>query len=93
MSDLTLASPVRQTFRGPLAKQVEQQLETRRLLTADPLVPMSFAKVALGISESTLNALIRSGELGPVVRFGKHGHRKIRSSVLQRFMDTGSPNG
>jgi len=71
---------------------VENQLERHRLLTSDPLLRMAFVRVVLGVSESKLNALIKSGELGPVIRLGKNGHRKIRSSVLERFVE-GSQNG
>lgn len=77
-----------------MARMVENQVELRRQLVSDPLLPMRFVKTALTISESKLNALIKSGELGPVIRFGKNGHRRLRASTLKAFMQTGgSSNG
>jgi excisionase family DNA binding protein len=89
MTVLNLATPLRQTFRGPLAQQIERNLQQRQALFADPLLDLATCRVALGgISESTLNKLIKAGEL-PVVRIGKNGHRKVRTSALRTFLDKG----
>jgi len=86
---LNLDTPLRQTFRSPLAKQIEHQLTQRTALFADPLLDLTTVRVALGgISPSTLNKLIKNGELA-TVRIGKHGHRKVRTSVLKAFLAEG----
>jgi hypothetical protein len=92
MSNLTLATPLRQTFRGPLAKQIEAQLSQRAELVQDQLLDMATVKVALGISQSTLAKLVKNKELS-VIRIGKHGHRKCRASELRRFLQQAVVNG
>ncbi len=93
MNVLNADTPLRQTFRGPLALQIEHQINQRAQLFADPLLDLATVRVALGgISSSTLNKLVKNGEL-PTVRIGKHGHRKVRTSVLKTFLATGVQNG
>lgn len=93
MNVLNVDTPLRQTFRGPLARQIEHQLSQRAALFSDPLLDLATVRVALGgISPSKLNQLIRDGELR-TIRIGRRGHRKIRTSVLKAFLATGVQNG
>lgn len=92
MSTVNLATPLRSTYRNPVAKLVQEQVNQRLELMADPLVDMATAKIVLGICESTLNKLISTGKLA-IVRYTPRSHRKIRTSELRRFMNAGVQNG
>jgi len=85
-------TPLYQTFRGPLAQQIENVLAQRAALMADPLLDLATCRVALGIGYSKLGQLLKSGEL-PSVRIGKRGHRKVRTSALKAFLAEGVTNG
>ena len=87
MFTVNLATPLRATYRNPLAQQVERQIAQRKALMADSLVSMAEARVILGICESTLNKLVASGKLGPIVRYTPRSHRKIRVSTLKKFIE------
>jgi hypothetical protein len=92
MSTVNLATPLRGVYRNPLAQQIERQIAQRKALMAHSLVSMAEARVILGICESTLNKLVASGKLGPIVRYTPRSHRKIRASTLREFMK-GVTNG
>src|SRR5271157_5173041 len=83
---MTNDTPLRQTFRTPLTRQIESALAQRAALMADPLLDLSTVRVALGgIGYSKMGQLLKSGEL-PSVRIGKRGHRKVRTSALKAFL-------
>ncbi len=77
---------VKPAAQRALQLQVEKTLEMRQEIFADPLVPIKVVQHALGdISYSQLNTLIRSGKLS-VFRINPRGARKVRASVLKRFL-------
>jgi len=86
---LTAESPLRQTFRSPLARTIEAQLAQRSALFNDCLLSISEVRVALGgIGYSKIQTLIKNGEL-PTVRIGKNGHRKVRASAVKALLAAG----
>lgn len=76
--------------RGPLARQIERNLEQRAALFADPLLSLKDAKAVLGVCEATLRRFIKRGIL-PVVRFSPRGHLKVRQSALQALLKGDQP--
>jgi hypothetical protein len=77
---------VKPAAQRALELQVQKTIEMRQEIFADPLLPIETVQHALGdISYSQLNTLIRSGKL-PCFRINPRGQRKIRASVLKRFL-------
>ena len=83
-----LKKPFRQVQRGPLAAQIERNLQQRAAILGDPLLDLQTVRLALGgISYSRLTKLVEDGSL-KVFRIGR-GHRKVRQSALQALLDQG----
>jgi hypothetical protein len=83
-----LKTPLRKVQRGPLAAQIELNLQQRAAMLGGPLLDLQTVRLALGgISYSRLNKLVEDGSL-KVFRIGR-GHRKVRQSVLQALLAKG----
>src|SRR6266852_2697111 len=75
--------------RGPLAQQLERNLQQRTALFSDPLLALREVRVALGnVSYSQLRKMIKDGTL-KTFRIGPRGHYKVRASVLQALLAKG----
>ena len=85
----SVKTPVRSVQRGPLAQQIERNLQQRAALLADPLLDLRTVRFALGdVSYSHVRKLIQNGTL-KTFRIGKRGHYKVRQSVLQALLAKG----
>lgn len=78
--------------RNPAAKVLEQQLSQRRSLVIDPLIGTAEACTILNISGSTFDQMVKAGVI-PVVRFTPTSHRRVKTSVLKRLLESGATNG
>ncbi len=74
--------------RNPLAAVITAQLENKRELFSDPLLSLRECSTALGVSVATMHRLVSQRRLR-TWRNGPHGHHKIRSSELRKFLQTG----
>ena len=74
---------------GRLGRLLQRQEESNERLASDPLLTPRFVRSILGISYSGLNRLITEKKLA-VWQIG-HGHRRIRTSELNRFLASGDP--
>jgi excisionase family DNA binding protein len=74
--------------RSPLAAVIESQLARKREFFGDPLLSLRECATSLGISTGTMHRLIAARRLR-TWRNGPHGHHKIKSSELRRFLAEG----
>jgi hypothetical protein len=82
-------APVRSLQHGPLAQQIERNLQQRAALFSDPLIDLRTVRLVLGdVSYSHLRKLIKNGTL-KTFRIGKRGHYKVRQSVLEALLAKG----
>lgn len=89
----SIKSPVRQVQRGPLAHAIERQLAQRAELFSDQLLDVKTVQAALGgVSYATIRKLISSGRLR-TFRIGKHGHHRVRQSVLRELLSSADQQG
>jgi len=86
----TVKTPSHRRQFNPLAAQITKQLELKKEIYSDPLMPISEVSAALGNpSYSALRGWIKSGAL-KTVRFSAHGHHRVRLSELRRFLTEGA---
>lgn len=83
----TIKSPIQSWQRGPLAVQLEKNIQQRALLASDPLMPLAEVRLVLNCSYSQVRKLIANGSLR-IFRIGK-GHIKVRQSVLMELLAKG----
>ena len=80
-------APIQALQRGPLAAQLERNIQQRAALVADPLLPLREVRLVLNVSYSQVRKLISNKSLR-IFRIGK-GHIKVRQSVLMELLTKG----
>ncbi len=85
-----ISAPVKRPIRTrQVAATITAQLETQRILYADPLLPLRDVQTALGnISYGTLRRLLIDKKIR-AWRPSPRGHYKIRLSELKKFLAQG----
>jgi hypothetical protein len=93
MFQTSVKAPIGSQQRGRVGQIIQRQAELRAELVADPLLPLTIVREALGgISYGKLNRLLSTGQIAfwqPV----KRGQRRVRQSSLMKYLRQGDQHG